>query len=64
MGHVDSLTEVIWAVDPRKDDIGGLIARIRKFSSEVFDAKGIAWEMHVPQSAQLVRVESHAKGCG
>ena len=57
-GLVDSLTDVVWAIDPQLDDIESLIARIRKFSSEVLEAKGITWEMKIPENMPHIRVGS------
>ncbi len=49
-GLVDSLTDVVWAIDPKMDNMESLAARIRKFSSQVLEAKGIRPEMQIPDA--------------
>lgn len=44
---VDSMSDIVWSVDPRRDDLGNVITRIRQFGADVFEAQGIDWEMHV-----------------
>ncbi len=56
---VESMTDVVWAIDPKLDDLASLIVRIRKFSSEILEAKGIKLEMRVPKDALRVRVGSN-----
>lgn len=55
---MDSLTDVVWAIDPKLDDLQSLIARIRKFSSEVLEARGINFEMSSPDELPRVHVGS------
>jgi two-component sensor histidine kinase len=38
---VDSMSDIVWAIDPRKDHLSDLIQRMRRFASEVFTARDI-----------------------
>ena len=38
---VDSMSDIVWAVDPRKDHLSDLTQRMRRFASEVFTARDI-----------------------
>ena len=42
-GMVDALGELVWAVDPRRDDMASTSRRIRRYASDVLEPKGIAW---------------------
>jgi ligand-binding sensor domain-containing protein/signal transduction histidine kinase len=43
-GLVDSMSDIVWSIDPRKDDLNNVASRIRQFASDVLEARGIDWE--------------------
>jgi signal transduction histidine kinase len=43
-GLVDSMSDIVWSIDPRKDDLNNVASRIRHFASDVLEARGIEWE--------------------
>ena len=43
-GLVDSMSDIVWSIDPRKDDLNNVASRIRQFASDVLEARGIEWE--------------------
>jgi len=55
-GLVDMMSDVVWSIDPRRDDLRSLITRIREFASDMLEAKGIAWEFHTPGEVDQVRL--------
>ncbi|MEW6363333.1 MAG: two-component regulator propeller domain-containing protein [Acidobacteriota bacterium] len=57
-GLIDSLTDVVWFIDPKMDDVQSLITRIRRFSSDILEARGIKWELSVPEDLPRIRVGS------
>ena len=52
---VDSMSDIVWSIDPRRDDLGSLTQRVRKFASGVFDGKSIAWSFEA--SDELSRLK-------
>lgn len=46
---VDSMSDIVWAINPNKDTLGDLINRMRRFASDVLDAKDIAYRFHLPE---------------
>lgn len=46
-GLVDSMSDIVWATDPKKDRLGDLTQRIRQFASEVLGGSGIDFEVTV-----------------
>lgn len=40
---VDSMSDIVWAVDPRREALSDLVHRMRRFASDVFTAKDIAF---------------------
>ena len=49
-GMVDALGELVWAVDPRRDDMASTARRIRRYSSDVLEPHRIAWTFETPRA--------------
>lgn len=60
-GLVDSLTDVVWAIDPKMDRVESLLIRIRQFASTVLEAKGIRFEMRAPESLTGARLRADVR---
>jgi signal transduction histidine kinase len=52
----DSARDMVWAIDPRQDDLKSLVTRLRPFVAELAEARGIAWRLKDPPSAAQVRL--------
>jgi signal transduction histidine kinase/streptogramin lyase len=44
---VDSMSDIVWSIDPRKDNLKDVLQRVRGFASDVFEAKHIEWQLDV-----------------
>src|SRR5436190_9938179 len=44
---VDSMSDIVWAVDPHRDTMGDLVHRMRRFASDVFTARDVAFTFDV-----------------
>ena len=55
-GLVDSMSDIVWSVDPRKDDLKNVALRIRQFASDVLEARAIAWEFKAPEEMGNVKL--------
>lgn len=42
---VDSMSDIVWSTDPRRDDLSSLVLRVRQFGADLLEAKGIAWDL-------------------
>jgi len=51
---VDAMSDVVWSIDPRRDDLRSLVARVREFASNLLEARGITWEFQIP--AEIDRI--------
>jgi signal transduction histidine kinase len=40
---VDSMSDIVWAVNPGKDHLGDLVQRMRRFASDVLTARNITF---------------------
>lgn len=53
---VDSMAEIVWSIDPRRDDLKHLLARVGQFASGALDAKEIKWTMTLPEDPAKVKL--------
>ncbi|MEW6367058.1 MAG: two-component regulator propeller domain-containing protein [Acidobacteriota bacterium] len=60
-GLVDSLTDVVWAIDPKMDRVENLLIRIRQFASTVLEAKGIRFQMRAPETLAGTRLRADVR---
>ena len=42
-GLIDSMSDIVWSTDPRKDDLGSVVQRIRHFAANTLESRGIVW---------------------
>jgi signal transduction histidine kinase len=45
---VDSMSDIVWAVNPRKDRFSELVKRMRRFASDAFTSRDIALQFEAP----------------
>jgi len=45
---VESMSDIVWAIDPNKDRLGDLTQRMRRFASDTFTARNIAFRFDAP----------------
>jgi len=48
---VDSMSDIVWSIDPGRDDLGSLVARVRQFALGILEPGGIALELSAPETA-------------
>jgi ligand-binding sensor domain-containing protein/two-component sensor histidine kinase len=53
---VDSMSDIVWAVDPRKDHLSDLTQRMRRFASEVFTARNIEFRFQERAEAEDLKL--------
>jgi signal transduction histidine kinase/ligand-binding sensor domain-containing protein len=49
---VDSLSDVVWAVNPRHDEVRSLLSRTRQVASELLEPQGIVWTLEAAPSLE------------
>jgi ligand-binding sensor domain-containing protein/signal transduction histidine kinase len=53
---VDSMSDIVWAINPERDHLADLTQRMRHFASDVFTARGIEFTFRLPSFEQEFRV--------
>lgn len=51
---VDSMSDIVWAINPQKDHLSDLIQRMRRFAEDILDAKDIGYQFVVPDNLKDV----------
>jgi signal transduction histidine kinase len=46
---VDSMSDIVWAINPERDSLIDLIHRMRRFAEDIFDAQDIDYQFIVPE---------------
>ncbi len=52
---VETMSDIVWAINPHKDHLSDLAQRMRRFASDVFAAKQIAFHFQTPE----LKTETH-----
>jgi ligand-binding sensor domain-containing protein len=55
-GVVESMSDIVWAIDPRRDDLSNVVFRVRQFASDVLGSKGIAWSFQSPAEFEKIKL--------
>src|SRR5260370_24873526 len=55
-GMFDAMSDIVWLVDPRRDDLRNVALRIRQFASGVLEAQGIRWTLQAPAEPEKLKL--------
>ncbi|PYS43574.1 MAG: hypothetical protein DMF71_06760, partial [Acidobacteria bacterium] len=53
---VDSMSDIVWAINPNKDHLRDLIQRMRRFASDLFTARQIDFSFSAPGEEQALKI--------
>ena len=51
---VEATSDIVWAVDPHRDDLGSLVVRLRRFAVDLLEARGVELEFSAPAEAHQI----------
>jgi signal transduction histidine kinase len=54
---LDTTGDIVWAIDPRRDDGASLVARVREFGASLLEPKGIAWDFQASPEAEALTLD-------
>jgi signal transduction histidine kinase len=52
----DSMSDIVWAVDPRKDHLADLVQRMRQVTFNLLETEGRPVEFHAPDEREVERI--------
>jgi ligand-binding sensor domain-containing protein len=53
---LDSMSDIVWSIDPRHDDLESLVTRVRHLALDLLEPHGIALELGTPEAAHRVKL--------
>lgn len=54
---VDSMRDIVWAIDPGHDDLASLIYRVRQFASDVLEPRKIKFGFPAPTELEKIKLD-------
>jgi signal transduction histidine kinase len=58
---IDALGDVVWSVDPRRDDLASVCRRIRGYADDVFLSDGVRVTFTAPSNLACVKLDPQAR---
>lgn len=53
---LDSMSDIVWAINPQKEHLKDLVQRMRRFSSDLLTGRDISLRFHAPETEQEVKL--------
>jgi ligand-binding sensor domain-containing protein/two-component sensor histidine kinase len=57
----ESMSDIVWSVNPQRDNLNDLVQRMRRFSSDLFSDRGVEFDFHVSTPEEAVPVTSDVR---
>jgi ligand-binding sensor domain-containing protein len=58
---VDTMSDIVWALNPRCEHLGDLTQRMRRFASDVLGSRDIDFRLQVPTAADHTKLGAHLR---
>lgn len=58
---VDSMSDIVWAINPNRDNFADLAQRMRRFASDIFTAKDIEFSFNVRETERLMKLDADVR---
>jgi signal transduction histidine kinase/ligand-binding sensor domain-containing protein len=58
---VDSMSDIVWAINPNRDNLGDLIHRMRRFASDLFTSHDIDFSFHARETERPMRLDADVR---
>jgi signal transduction histidine kinase len=55
------MSDIVWAINPRKDHLSDLLQRMRRFASDVFTARHIAFQFRSPEPEHDIELGANVR---
>lgn len=57
----ESMSDIVWSVNPERDHISDLLQRMRRFGSDVLSARNIDFRFRIPGAEQQLRIGTEVR---
>jgi Y_Y_Y domain/Histidine kinase len=52
----NSIDDIVWSINPKNDELNSIIARMRRHAAELFEAKGIDYQIITPEKIEDIKL--------
>jgi signal transduction histidine kinase/ligand-binding sensor domain-containing protein len=60
-GLVDSMSDIVWAINPRRDSIENVVDRVCSFAADTLGSKNVHWTVKTPSELKHLRLSAEQK---
>ena len=58
---VETMSDIVWAINPQKDKLSDLSQRMRRFASDIFTARQISFRFHAPAHGRDIQLGANVR---
>jgi ligand-binding sensor domain-containing protein/two-component sensor histidine kinase len=58
---VESMSDIVWAINPKRDNLSDLSQRMRRFASDLLTAQDIEFRFNAHETERPVRLDAHIR---
>ena len=58
---VDSMSDIVWAINPQKDHLSDLLGRMRRFAADMLTARNIEFQFQAPSAEEDVQLGANIR---
>jgi signal transduction histidine kinase len=58
---IDDMSDAVWSIDPRLDNLQEVVVRARAMASDLFDGRRITWWLHAPENAAQIEMAAEQR---
>lgn len=58
---MESMSDIVWAINPENDTLEKLIIKMREFAAEILEPKGITLHFQIPEQANHIRLNAERR---
>lgn len=58
---VEAMSDIVWAINPKKDHLSDLLQRMRRFASDIFTARNISFRFQAPTTASNIELGANLR---
>ncbi|MDQ6788811.1 MAG: histidine kinase [Acidobacteriota bacterium] len=58
---LDSMSDIVWSIDPRRDDLHSVVTRVHSFASDVLESRGIRLDFETSPEIEKIKINANQK---
>ena len=58
---IDSMSDIVWAINPQRDHLADLVHRMRRFAADTLTARNVEFKMELPDIAEDLKLEGNLR---